>query len=276
MNKTLFFILLGIISLSANAGEFCARSQSDIKSLLADTSSRVSFKNAGGLFNGGVCWWHSRLQRSSAYLVQYRPDRARPTSTEVNNILNSLRNMNRTVVIPGYSDFETFSRDHQRQIQAMLNAWQKSDGFFNFEWMRGISGRSSLEPREMRARMDDVYKFYKSSPTPLWIMAQIKGIESHSMLILKMAQTDFGYSLFVIDSNHPLETIQIDYHTGDRSLRAFGGKYTFVPYVGFQNDFTKIAAALKSTCGGFAEDMDLSDMRPGDIELPKRNIEKQR
>lgn len=275
MNKTLIILSFYLFSFTSFAGDFCARTQSDMKALLSDTSARISFKNAGGLFNGGVCWWHSRLQRSSAYLVQYRPERPRPTAPELNVILNSLRNMNRTVVIPGYSDFESFTRDYKPQIQAMLNAWQKSDGFFNFEWMRGISGRSALEPSQMKARMQDVYNHYKSSPTPLWIMAQVKGITSHSLLVLRMSQTETGYVMQVIDSNHPQDTVEIVYHEGDRNLRATGEKYSFVPYVGFQNDFVKLSAALKAACGGLTEGLDLSRVEPGEVELPVRNTGKQ-
>jgi hypothetical protein len=267
MNKTLLFFSLLFLSLNIYAGDFCARTQGDLKTLLSDKSSRIEFENNGGLFNGGVCWWHSRLQRSSAYLVQFRPDRNRPTTPELNVILNSLRVMDKTVAIPGYSDFETFSHDYKSQIQAMLNDWQKRDGFFNFEWMRGISGRSSLEPAQMRAQMDGVYKHYKSSPTPVWIMAQIKGVTSHSLLVLKMVQNDTGYALDVIDSNHPQDTITIDYHYGDRNLHSTGESYSFVPYVGFQNDFVKISAALKSACGGLTEGLDLSKVEEGDVEI---------
>lgn len=274
MNKTLL-IALSLFSFTSFAGDFCARTQSDMKTLLSDRSSRISFQNAGGLFNGGVCWWHSRLQRNSAYLVQFRPTLPRPTAPELNLILNSLRSMNKTVVIPGYSDFETFSHDYKPQIQAMLDSWQKADGFFNFEWMRGISGRSELEPAQMKAQMQNVYDHYKASPTPLWIMAQIKGITSHSLLILKMAQTENGYAMNVIDSNHPQDTVEISYHEGDRNLHATGESYSFVPYVGFQNDFVKLSAALKSTCGGLTEGLDLSQVKPGEVELPVRNTEKQ-
>lgn len=271
MNKTLLFFSLIFFSYSTFAGDFCARTQGDMRSILSDKSSRISFKNSGGLFNGGVCWWHSRFQRSSAYLVQFRPAGNRPSLSEVKVILSTLRAMNKTVVIPGYSDFETFSHDYKNEIQSLLNDWQKKDGFFNFEWMRGISGKFELEPAAMRARMDNVYNHYKNSPTPLWIMAQIKGITSHSLLILKMAQTDSGYILDVIDSNHPQDTVRIEYNTGDRNLRATGSSYSFVPYVGFQNDFVKLAAALKTACGGLTDGLDLSTVEEGDVELPSRN-----
>ena len=268
MNKTLLFLTISLLSLNLFASDFCTRNQSDFKTLLSAESSRIAFRNNGGLLGGGVCWWHNRLQRSSAYLVQFRPESNRPTAPELSLILNSLRSMNKTVIIGGYSDFQTFSHDYKNDIQAMLESWQKADGFFNFAWMRGISGRSELEPKAMRAQMDKVYDFYKSTQTPLWIMAQIKGITSHSLLITHMVQTGSGYSLNVIDSNHPLETITIDYHDGDRNLQADGEDYTFVPYVGFQNDFVKISAALKTTCSSLVEVLDVSALRAGDVELP--------
>lgn len=264
MNKLLLFVSIFISSV--HAGDFCARSQADLKGALHSVDSRISFKNAGGLINGGVCWWHSRLQRSSAYLVKFRPELNPPTKSELKTIINSLRVMDKVIIIPGYSDFNTFSHDYKSELQAMLNDWQKRDGFFNFEWLRGISGRSSLDSAKMKLRMKDVYTHYKNSPTPLWIMAQIKGITSHSLLILEMAQTPTGYVMSVIDSNHPAKTIKIEYNEGDTALRAAGEKYTFVPYVGFQNDFKNIAEALKKECGHLSEILNLENLREGDVE----------
>jgi hypothetical protein len=267
MKKTLFLLLIIFSSFNLFASDFCTRTQGDLKTLLYDQTSRISFRNSGGLINGGVCWWHSRLQRSSSYLVQFRPDSNRPTPPELNLILNSLRTMNKTVIIPGYSDFKTFSHDYKNEVQAMLDSWQKSDGFFNFVWVRGISGKSELEPRAMQVQMNNVYDYYKSTQTPLWVMAQIKGITSHSLLILHMVQNANGYSMKVIDSNHPSETITIYYNIGDRNLRFSGAGYSFVPYVGFQNDFLKIGATLESTCGGTSKMIDITAIKPGDLEL---------
>jgi hypothetical protein len=261
MNKILPFLLL--FSVPVFAQDFCTRSQDNIKVMLADTASRISFENDGGLFNGGVCWWHSRLQRSSAYLVRFVPGEPQPSKPELDKILHSLRTMDNVVLIPGYSDFLTFSKDYHNEIQDMLNDWQKRDGFLNFEWLRGISGRSELDPDKMKERMDDVYRYYKNSPSPLWIMAQIKGVTSHSLLVLQMNQTENGYDLEVIDSNHPLKTLLITYSMGDRSLK--NDKYTFVPYTGFQNDFRLITKAIAHACGDV---LSKSDVEDGDIEVP--------
>ncbi len=266
MKKSLFAFFILILTPSVFADDFCARTQSDIKDTLSQKSSRIAFKNGGGLINGGVCWWHNRLQRSSAYLVQYRPEESRPTSPELQKIYSSLRLMNQVVIIPGYTDFESFSNDHKAGLQLLLNDWQKKDGFFNFEWMRGISGRSSLPAGEMKLRMDDVYNHYKNSPTPLWIMAQIKGLTSHSLLILTMSYRESGYDMTVIDSNHPQDLVNIEYYHGDTFLHAKGEKYNFVPYAGFQNDFKNIQSALKKTCGDKVFLLDLRNLKPGEIE----------
>lgn len=267
MNKLSLFLIVISFSFSVYAQPICGRTQADIKTLLTDSSSRISFKNGGGFFNQGVCWWHNRLQRSSAYLVQYRPELPLPTKPEVWNILATLRNMNGSVVIPGYHDFESFTRDWKPQIQGMLNDWQRDDGFFNFEWIRGVSGRSRLDPVAMQARMKNIFDHYKASPAPLWIMAQIKGIESHSFLVLNMSARDNGYDLEVIDSNHPLELLKVEYYVGDVNLKAPKGKYTFVPYAGFQQDFRIISATLIRECGQSKDTASLGNVEDGEIEL---------
>lgn len=175
--------------------------------------------------------------------------------------------MDEVVTIPGYSDFESFTKDVRPEIQAILNDWQKTDGFLNFEWIRGISGQSFLPPEQMKIRMDDVYSYFKTSPNPIWLMAQIKGITSHSLLLTSMHSNGRGYTLEVIDSNHPTETYSIDYVYGDQFLRPKYEKYTFVPYVGFQRDFKKISETLKRVCGDKNKLIDSSVILDGQIEI---------
>jgi hypothetical protein len=266
MNKIIFSFFFILFAQNLKASDICSRTSQDIRSYLDEKSSRMSFKNDGGLFNQGVCWWHNRLQRSSAYLITFEPASPVPSRPEVLKILMSLRNMDSAVVIPGYEDFSSFSQDFKKEIQSMLDGWQKYDGFYNFEWIRGVSGRSSLSIEEMRLRMVDVYTHYKTSPAPLWIMAQIKGVTSHSFLVVKMRELEHGYELEVIDSNLPEETRMIHYYVGDTSLKVDDGKYTFVPYVGFQNDFRKIASALRLRCGDKEFPLDLRHLKDGQIE----------
>lgn len=269
MNKNLLVILTLILSFKVRANDICSRSQDDLKTLLSDTRSRISFKNKGGMFGQGVCWWHSRLQRSSLYLANFRPDLNPPSRPEVMKIVNDFRQMNKIVTIPGYENFESFSKDHKTELQNMLDQWQIYDGVINAEWVRGISGQSSLPMNDMILRMKDVYKYYKSSPTPLWVMAQMKGITSHALLIVNMKEIPYGYEMDVIDSNYPSEIHTLNYQEGDISLKGPEDKYTFVPYVGFQNDFILISKALRTRCKNKVPILDLQDFRPGQVELPE-------
>ena len=97
-------------------------------------------------------------------------------------------------------------------------------------------------------------------------MAQIKGLTSHSLLILTMTYRESGYDMIVIDSNHPQDLVNIEYYHGDTFLHAKGEKYNFVPYAGFQNDFKNIQAALKKSCGNKSFLLDLSHLRDGEVE----------
>lgn len=239
---------------------------------MQDPSARIAFKNSGGLINGGVCWWHSRLQRSSFFLVKYAPESSAPTQKQLNMILNGLRSMDRVVIIPGYSDFHSFTRAYQKQFQRMLNDWQIFDGVYNFQWLRGISGKPFLLPREMAFRMDAVYDSYQKSPASMWVMAQMEGITSHSFLIRHMEKVNGGYDLDLIDSNHPMEIVTVNYHEGDQTLKTDRGSRNFVPYVGFQEDFRKISSSLVGHCRNKSMELlrDFSDIRNGEIELPYR------
>lgn len=269
----IFFLLTLLVSSSlfAQTRTFCERSRSDILSLMKDPSARISFKNSGGLINGGVCWWHNRLQRSSYYLVQFNPSAERPNPKELSDILTKLRSMNSIVTIPGFENFSSFTTAYRPQIQKMLNDWQVIDGVFHAQWIRGISGRPFLPASEMSVRMDAVYQSYRQSPAALWLMAQMEGITSHSFLVFHMEKVNGGYDLDLIDSNHPLEIVKVRYQEGDQTLRTDRFSNPFVPYAGFQEDFRRISKTLSGHCRdkNMAILEDFRDITDGEIELPK-------
>lgn len=261
-----YLFLLFFISGQLMAQTICERSQdSQVVDYLQQTYSRLSFKNRGGLMNGGVCWWHSRLQRASAFLVEFRPELAPINAQEVPQLLKELKLMKKVVRINGFADFHSFSQRYQPEIQALLEAWQREDGFLNQQWIRGVSGKYELEPMAMKERMDTLYDQFKKSVHPVWIMAQIKGIESHSFLLLKMQQTASGYDLLVIDSNFPLENKVMSYVLGDKFLKHPKDKYSFVPYLGFQKDYLSINGTLDTFCQ--RSSWDSRDIVLGEIEL---------
>jgi hypothetical protein len=266
-------ILLGLLVSTfsyAQNRSFCERNRSDILTLMQETSARIGFDNAGGIGNGGVCWWHNRLQRSSFFLAKFQPDKSRPNAKQIADIVTGLRFMERVVIIPGYEDFESFTKANQKHIQQVLNDWQVYDGFYNFQWLRGISGNYMLPPKEMEVRMNSVYASYQKSPAAMWIMAQMKGITSHSFLILKMDQVNGGYDMDLIDSNHPMEIVTVKYTFGDQFLVTDRSKSKFVPYVGFQEDFRKISKGLVGYCRNKRMELleDFAEIRDGEIELP--------
>lgn len=256
------------ISFNLHAQNICERIQVGVVPYLETKESRIQFKNRGGLFNGGVCWWHSRLQRASSYLVEFRPESDRPTKEQLNKILKTLKTMSSTVVIPGFSDFYSFTETYRAEVQSVLETWQKEDGFINQQWVRGISGNYELPPIEMKSRMDNLYDMFQKSPHPLWIMAQIKGIESHAFLILEMFPLGAGYELRVIDSNEPLITKSFSYVDGDRFLKHPKDKYSFVPYSGFQKDYDAILTSVKNHCGDIF-DIDNREIPRGEIEVSR-------
>ena len=271
MTKIFLTLALIIFSIPAFAQDFCSRNQRDISAILTNPAARIAFKNDGGLFNGGVCWWHSRLQRSATYLARFDARKPKPNAEGVKAILQALRNMSQVVVIPGYADFYAFTKENQQATQKMLNDWQKYDGFFNAEWRRGISGKPSLPAPELEKQMLKVFEYFKNSPVPVWIMAQLKGITSHSFLIVDMVQQGNGFDLSIIDSNIPNKTRTIQYRYGSTALRVVGSTYDFVPYVGFQNDFRLISDAIKGTCRNLrAKGMgEFTHVQDGEIELPR-------
>ena len=231
----------------ANSQELCSQSRAEILSKFDAIENRIGFGNDGGLFDGGVCWWHSRLQRSSIYLSRYAPELPRPTTSAAKTIVKHLVHFDAVVTIPGYSNFNEFSKDHEGLIQQELNEWQIRDGFIQQQWVRGLYGRPSMPPAVLRERMARIFVKFKASKPGLWVMAQFPGITSHALLFTGMTRTAEGFDLKVIDSNRPEVTRTLVYKYGDRSIQL--GNEGFTPFVGFQSDQEKIDATLREHCG---------------------------
>lgn len=261
-----YLALLVLLAFNVSAQTLCQRVTDGVIPYLQLSESRISFKNQGGLFNGGVCWWHSRLQRSSAYLAEFKPELAPPTLQEAQIIIRQLKTMNKTVVIPGFADFSSFTKTFQKEVQSVLEIWQREDGFFNQEWIRGISGKSELPAEEMKIRMDTLHDQFLKSPHPIWVMAQIKGVESHAFLILTMDPIENGYELEVIDSNLPAQRKTFTYQVGQNFLHHPKDDYSFVPYLGFQKDYQLIEASVEKKCGNIFG-LDSNEIPIGEVEL---------
>jgi len=247
--------LLSTTWLSAHAGitsigkaDFCRDRTEDkyIQELLGESESRMAFANHGGLANGGVCWWHSRFQRNAAYLTMYRPDLPKPTQAEAEDLIKDIRKGKRVVTIPGFQNFNQFSRQFSQEIQSRLETWQRTDGFINQSWIRGLRGKTEVAPEKLREMMDELYT-QVSKGEVVYQMVQLKGIIAHAWLVIDMAQTRDDYELSVVDSNFPTSTNKYTYRNG---MTHFNYPYfgQFVPYTSKDSEQEKLEKVVSKLC----------------------------
>lgn len=215
----------GSVKAAISRKEYCAKG-TDVnyfKSLMYGYENRLSFVNAGGLGNGGVCWWHSMFTRNAIYLTVYRPDQRRVNRTEALTVIDDIISSRGIVEVPGYNNLYDFSRDYAQDIQRALNRWQIGDGLA-FGWLRGLVGRSRVPATELKAMMDELYQEVKVGHVT-YQKLQIPGISAHAWLVVDMSRTTNGYDLEVVDSNYrDVRTIQ--YTKGMTHLN----EYNAVPY----------------------------------------------
>jgi len=251
------FLLAGLMGLAS----ICAQDTQTFHQKLFDVQNRLALQNAGGLANGGVCWWHSRFQRAAWALAVFDPTQPKPDANQARAIIRSLIQRNTVVVIPGYDDLQLFTGDYRHLIQTELEQWQIRDGFLNQAWIRGISGRSSLSARALKSQMDKIYSRFTDATADqdvLWLLLQIKGIVSHASLLVGMTPTaNGGYHLEMVDSNVPQGIVTYEYQNGDTSLTpdsplGYENSFSMVPYLGYDQDLTRIHRALRNYCHSFA------------------------
>jgi hypothetical protein len=257
MRKTIFVLAAMALSFSAMAvqpaqstKQFCAdrKSKSYLKELALDEDSRMSFQNQGGLANGGVCWWHSRFQRNALYLTIYSPNKAAPTQEQARAIIDAIRSGKEVVEIPGYANFNEFSRAHAADILRELEKWQKGDGFARAQWIRGLAGKSSVKADKMRQLMDELYDYVEVKGNIAYQKLQLKGIVAHAWLVVKMKKTSNGYVLSVIDSNNPTNTDTYTFSDGDTNFN-YNGYGEFTPYLERENELETVQKTIEKTCG---------------------------
>lgn len=233
---------------SKSLRDFCTdRTSSEFaKDLARNSDNLMSFRNYGGIANGGVCWWHSRFQRSSLYLTIFRPDLKRPTTDEAIQIIKKLRAANEVVTIPGFDHFVEFSRTYQDLIQAELEAWQVADGA-KFAWIRGLRGKAVVTAEKMKNLMDDLYREVEIRGNIAYQKLQIKGITAHAWLVVKVKPEENGYLLEVLDSNYPRTTNYYRYRYGNTHFtHHYYGNFT--PYLEETKEMGRISSTIVNTC----------------------------
>lgn len=235
--------------------DYCARfsdaprASEILQEYSTESTNLMTFKNNGGLFNGGVCWWHSRFQRNIFYLSIFRPDLEKlKTQREIKELIFKIREGKSVVLIPGHHNFEEFSSENQKLIQSELNDWQIYDGVVLGSWIDGLKGNTKIKPELLSQMMKEVFDYVAVKKKIAYQKLQIKGITSHAWLVVGMRKTENGFELGYLDSNSPRMSLNYSYKTGDTSF-TIKGYGDFVPYLEFKREEERIAAAARSFCG---------------------------
>lgn len=243
------FSAMASMTASQSMDQFCAdRSDlTSVKELTSNSSNMMAFQNRGGLGGGGVCWWHSRMQRNALYLTIYKPAEARPSAEEAAIIVAKIRDGKEIITIPGYRNFAEFSTKHQSQIQRELEKWQKGEGILKASWVIGLKGESTVGASELKIMMDELYKYVVVDGNIAYQKLQIKGITAHAWLVVNMKKNNNGYDLQVIDSNFPSWTKIYKYTEG---MTSFNHDYygNFTPYLERTGEMEKLALTVLKKC----------------------------
>lgn len=236
--------------------EYCAARKNThyFRGLAHNIDNHMTLRNHGGLFNGGVCWWHNLFQRSAIYLSVFRPELPKPDKANAKKIIHAIAAGKRVVEIPGYTNMTEFSNDWKNEIQAKLEAWQREDGFLKFAWIQGISGGYETDPNEIRKTLNYVLDRSMNHGEIHWTMWQVKGISSHASINLGGSSVIIDYKVNHIDSNYPRAVRAMSWTWPNRSIDSYFGK--FVPYVYRKSDLSDFKKAGDSYCATRSYDPD--------------------
>ncbi len=228
--------------------EFCQNNKSQFhhRDLLKTRDSRIAFRNQGGFFGGGTCWWHSRFTRNAAYLTIFRPELEKPSKEETYKIIHKIRLGKSVVTVPGYTDLLEFTYENEDLVQKQLNAWQRHDSLVNMGWLQGLLGSTKNSPKRFKKKMDKLYKSVVDGNVVFQVL-QLKGVVAHAWLVVDMEKTPKGYDLVVVDSNYPRSTNFYRFEEGMKSFH-YSGWGNFIPYTYKKSELKRIKRIGRKFC----------------------------
>lgn len=238
-----------LVGPSLSKAEFCEMRQdlNNVKAMTMSYENLMSFRNRGGIGNGGVCWWHSRFQRNALYLTTYNPSAPQYTMQKIISQIKQIRAGNEVVVINGFRNFSEFSTQFQDLIQRELERWQKADGIKKFRWVNGLKGKAVVSPEKMKEIVDNLYRDVTIRGDIVYQKLQVKGITAHAWLVVGMEKTPWGYNLDVVDSNIPYTITMYSYRDGDTNFNhSVYGQFT--PYTDHQDELDTAKWVIKDYC----------------------------
>ncbi len=222
-------------------------------------ANRLSFQSYGEIFgvNTGLCWWHSRFNRSALYLSIVRPllpGEKEMTDAEAIETVRTIFANKRVVTIRGFNNIFEFSARFQDLIVKELSNWAERETI-QFGWIKAIRQGSS-EPAQLKESMDDLYKqVHDNGLVAYQMLKPSEFIGAHSWLVYEMERilvSDnkiVGYRLHVVDPGAQQRDKVVEYHFGeiavDSGIIGFGN---IRPYTQYEDDFPRIAAAMLEKC----------------------------
>ncbi len=242
---------------------FCrqASNKEFFQNRLASSHSRIAFDNKRhySAFNligvnsvkVGICWWHSRFQRSLNYLAVPRPlntGESPMNDQEIRGAINDVINESRVVELRGYKSILDFTVKNKKVILHFLTYWQLIDAP---QAVRGLVGGPEVESENLKAKMHDLYNDVAVKKSIPFQVQQLEGIEAHSWLVFSIAKTFknrkwTGYTILAVDSNQASKLEFINYNFGDTQLSS--GKKRFVPYTQRPQSELRYFTALAYYC----------------------------
>lgn len=254
MNSITKYAALGLClfsttqALAISKGSYCSQraSSKSLKENVFNSEQFLTFRNQGGLINGGVCWWHSRFQRNAMLLVRFREDLDFPSLDQAKDLIKKIRKGKDVVELPGFSSISDFSYQFRDEIQDELESWQIADGFLRQQWIVGLAGTSNTTEEKLKKKMDELYEYVKVEGNIAYQKLQIKGVDAHAWLVADMERTAKGYDLKVLDSNYQ-RTQVYKYKEG---MTSFYHSYygNFVPYTERKREYRKVLKTVKKYC----------------------------
>lgn len=202
------------------SADICKMRAEDFLAKAAHPSNLTANFNTSGPLGTGLCWWHSKMQRSAIYLAVFdQPQMPKPTRAEALHILAKLRDLSEVVSIPGFSSWFDFTSAYREEFYQILAHWEVRDTV-QLEFLKGLRiPRTSPETLQKISQEVNDYKRLT------FLLLKKPLLEGHSWLAQSFELEGANFKMGFIDSNRPSNV---------HSFESKGNKYTFQVHTGMQ------------------------------------------
>ncbi|HXH76855.1 MAG TPA: hypothetical protein VNJ08_17935 [Bacteriovoracaceae bacterium] len=229
----------------------------------------LAFANPPGPVGGGMCWLHTRLQRSFTYLANYRPSSAKPSKQEAMEIIDRIVHRKGVTEIPGFKNLNEFSSAYSKELIDAIDGMGWRCVANPNDCAARLTDSYSPTAGELKATMERLYQRQLANHGDIQMlrtrMLSAKGkvlgvVTAHSMLVLSiepirgkggipnMPAPAIGYKMRVIDPNHPSLVFPVEYMFGETSI--YAGFIDVIPYMhyAYDGDIPEMRAQIDGYC----------------------------